>query len=84
MSDIEIIKKSFSFLGDEALNQLLEIGTFQVIPEGTEILREGQYVKVVPLVIEGLIKVYTKQEDKELLLYYIQPEESCIMSSCLV
>lgn len=80
MSDIDIIRKSFSFLGEDALNQLIKIGTIQSIPEGTEILREGQYVKVVPLVIEGLIKVYTKQEDKELLLYYIQPEESCIMS----
>ncbi|MCF6359859.1 MAG: Crp/Fnr family transcriptional regulator [Cyclobacteriaceae bacterium] len=80
MSDTEIIRNSFSFLGEEALNELLSIGTIQTIPEGTQILREGQFVKVVPLVIEGLIKVYTKQEDKELLLYYIQPEESCIMS----
>jgi len=80
MNDIEVIRKSFSFLGDEALNQIIELGTIQSIPEGTEILREGQYVKVVPLVIEGLIKVYTKREDKELLIYYIQPEESCIMS----
>lgn len=80
MSDIDTIRKSFSFLGEEALTQLIELGTMQTIPEGTEILREGQYVKVVPLVIEGLIKAYTRQEDKELLLYYIQPEESCIMS----
>jgi len=80
MSDIEIIKKSFSYLGEEALDELISIGSIQTIPEGTEILREGQYVKVVPLVINGLIKVYTRQEDKELLLYYIQPEESCIMS----
>jgi len=80
MNDIEIIRNSFSFLGEEALDELLSIGTIQTIPKRTEILREGQYVKVVPLVIEGLIKVYTKQEDKELLLYYIQPEESCIMS----
>ncbi len=80
MTDIEIIKKSFSYLGEEALNELISLGTIQTIPEGTEILREGQYVKVVPLVINGLIKVYTRQDDKELLLYYIQPEESCIMS----
>ncbi len=80
MNDIEIIKKSFAFLGEDALTQLVETGTIQTIPKGTEILREGQYVKVVPLVIKGLIKVYTKQADKELLLYYIQPEESCIMS----
>lgn len=46
----------------------------------TEILREGQYIKVIPLVLEGLVKVFTKYEDKELLLYYIQPNESCVMS----
>ena len=39
------------------------------IPADTEILREGQYVKVIPLVLEGLVKVFTKYEDKELLLY---------------
>lgn len=50
------------------------------IPADTEILREGQYVKVIPLVLEGLVKVFTKYEDKELLLYYIQPNESCVMS----
>ena len=46
----------------------------------TEILREGQYIKVIPLVLEGLVKVFTKYEDNELLLYYIQPNESCVMS----
>jgi CRP/FNR family transcriptional regulator len=50
------------------------------ISADTEILREGQYVKVIPLVLEGLVKVFTKYEDKELLLYYIQPNESCVMS----
>jgi CRP/FNR family transcriptional regulator len=35
---------------------------------------------MIPIVLEGLIKVYTKHEDKELLLYYIQPSESCVMS----
>ena len=58
------------------------VGVSQVveIAENTEILREGQYIKVIPLVIEGLLKVFTKYEDKELLLYYIQPNESCVMS----
>ena len=50
------------------------------IPQGMEILREGQYIKVIPIVVEGLLKVYTRHEDKELLLYYIKPQESCIMS----
>lgn len=50
------------------------------IPANTQILRAGQFIKVVPIVIEGLIKVFTRHNDRELLLYYIQPNESCIMS----
>jgi CRP/FNR family transcriptional regulator len=50
------------------------------VPQSTEILREGQYVKVIPIVLEGLIKVFSRHEEKELLLYYIKPQESCIMS----
>lgn len=80
MTDIITIKKAFSFLGNEALNEIIEAGILQEIPAGTQLLKEGQYVKVVPLLLEGLVKVYTSQGDKELLLYYIRPEESCIMS----
>lgn len=47
---------------------------------GQEILREGQYVHAVPLVLSGVIKVYVRQEARELLLYYINPKESCVMS----
>jgi CRP/FNR family transcriptional regulator len=35
---------------------------------------------VIPIVTKGLIKVFTRHEDKDLLLYYIKPDETCIMS----
>jgi CRP/FNR family transcriptional regulator len=50
------------------------------VDKHTELLREGQYVKIVPIVLSGTIRVYIKHEDKELLLYNIKPNESCIMS----
>lgn len=50
------------------------------IPQNTEVMREGQYVNSVPIITKGLVRVYTRYEDKELLLYYIQPNESCIMT----
>lgn len=55
------------------------------VPKNTEVMHEGQYVKAVPIVANGLVKVFTRNEDKELLLYYIKPSESCIMSfdACL-
>ncbi len=60
--------------------RILEESQIELIKAGTEILREGQFVKVIPIVISGLLKVFSRHEDKELLLYYIRPNESCIMS----
>lgn len=64
----------------EFIDQLERFGIIKDFSEQTEILREGQYVKYVPLVLEGAVKVFTRHEDKELLLYYIESGESCIMS----
>ena len=76
----EIIQKQLSFLGKELCAKILEISDIVEVQKDIEVLKEGQYVKVIPIVIEGLLKVFTRQEEKELLLYYIQPSESCIMS----
>lgn len=46
----------------------------------TQLLDIGTYVNSVPFVINGLIRVSRKEEDKELLLYHIYPGELCIMS----
>lgn len=68
------------YLPAEVREEILEVSPLREIPAQTEILRRGQYVKVIPLVLEGLIKVFSQYEEKELLLYYIQPRESCVMS----
>ncbi len=64
----------------EFIEQLEKFGIVKDFSAQTEILREGQFVKFVPLVLEGTVKVFTRHEDKELLLYYIESGESCIMS----
>ena len=76
----ERIKQTLSHLDPKLIEEINNSGTVQSIDENTEILREGQYVKVIPIVLKGLIKVFSRHDDKELLLYYIRPEESCIMS----
>ena len=80
MSHEQDISKAFPYLNPLLVSQMMNVSLMQEIPKDTEILREGQFVKVIPIVLEGLIKVFTRHNDKELLLYYIRPEESCIMS----
>jgi CRP/FNR family transcriptional regulator, anaerobic regulatory protein len=80
MTKKEKISQSLSYLNPDLVSEILSLASINDIEKNTEILREGQYVKVIPIVIEGLIKVFTSHQDKELLLYYIRPNESCIMS----
>lgn len=80
MNTKEFIQQHFSYLDSTLQSEIEENAILKTIPADTEILKLGQYIKVIPIVIEGVIKVSTSYEDKELLLYYIQPKESCIMS----
>jgi len=80
LQEISDFKKAHYYLGAELINEIIEYSIVTELNTDTEILREGQYVKQIPIVLKGLIKVYSRYEDKELLLYYIQPDESCIMS----
>ncbi|MDX1906919.1 MAG: Crp/Fnr family transcriptional regulator [Bacteroidia bacterium] len=52
----------------------------RTVAAGDTLLRPGAFVAGVPLVMEGLIKVDQIGEDRELLLYYLHPGESCVMS----
>ncbi|GGC79425.1 Crp/Fnr family transcriptional regulator [Flavobacterium lutivivi] len=74
------IKQQFPHFKSELISEIITHGIEKTIPKDTELLRVGQHVKVIPLVLKGVIKVFTRHEDKELLLYYIKPNESCIMS----
>jgi CRP/FNR family transcriptional regulator len=77
---IEEIKPFLPSFSEELLAVIAESGVIKDLPADMEILKEGQYVKMIPIVLEGLVKVFTSIEDKELLLYYIGSTQSCIMS----
>lgn len=78
--DISEIKPYLPDFNSELLQEIAANGIVQDVPREMEILKEGQYVKMIPIVLEGLVKVFTRTEEKELLLYYIGPTQSCIMS----
>lgn len=78
--DISEIKPYLPAFGQELLMDIALHSSIRDVPAGMEILKEGQYVRMIPIVLEGLVKVLTRTEEKELLLYYIGSSQSCIMS----
>ncbi len=65
----------------EIKEKLFAYGIAKTFSEGEVILNENAYIKAIPIVIHGSIKVMRTDEDgREILLYYIKSGESCIMS----
>ncbi len=58
-----------------------EAGQVKTFRSGDVILNLNAYISSIPIILSGSIKVMqTDEEGKEILLYYIKPGESCIMS----
>lgn len=65
----------------EMRDKIAEYSTVKQLKEGEVILNENAYIKVIPIVTKGSIRVMRTEEDgREILLYYIKAGESCIMS----
>ncbi len=68
----------FSSVLNSAVNLAGQIKNF---PAEAVIINEDSYIKSIPIVLKGSIRVMRTDEDgKEILLYYIKAGESCIMS----
>lgn len=65
----------------EIREKLLRYGTLKTYEGGDVIQNENTYIKSLPIVLKGNIRVMRSDEEgREMLLYYIKPGETCIMS----
>ena len=61
--------------------KLMGMGITKSFAEGDVIINENSFVKAIPIVTNGSVRVMRTDEDgREILLYYIKAGESCIMS----
>lgn len=82
---LEEIKTNYAHIfEDELLEEINEVGIVKEVKSGEELIRIGQYMTAMPLLLDGVIKVM--REDKEgfeLLLYFLEKGETCAMTlSC--
>ncbi len=82
---IQELKNSYGHLFEDALlEDIIRSGTIKEVPEGFKIMEIGQYVKSMPLLLSGAIKIMRDdKEGDELLLYFLEQGETCAMTlSC--
>ncbi|NBA84394.1 helix-turn-helix domain-containing protein [Emticicia sp. CRIBPO] len=76
LDEIEEFKSS-----PELVEKLYKYSVQKKYEAGSVILNENAYIRSIPIVTKGVMKVIRTEEDgREILLYYIKAGESCIMS----
>jgi len=66
---------------EELLKEINEVGVLKDVSEGEKLVEIGQYIKSMPLLVSGVIKVLREdKEGNELLLYFLQDGDTCAMT----
>ena len=78
----ELLKKIYGFtFEEELLNEIAEISLFRNFKEGDVIIDFGDYIRKMPLLLTGAIKILREDFDEgELLLYFIEKGDTCTMT----
>ena len=84
---IESLNQFYSGIFEkELIEEISRVGTLKFVKEGEKIIDIGEYVKAMPLLLEGAIKILREDKDgDELLLYFLSRGDTCAMtlSCCL-
>ncbi len=76
------LKENFSNIFEDALiDEINQVGTFKDVKEGDKLIEIGDYLRSMPLLLSGAIKVLREDQDgNELLLYFLERGTTCAMT----
>ncbi|RBP32957.1 CRP/FNR family transcriptional regulator [Oceanihabitans sediminis] len=84
---LEDLQQHYGYLfEDELIQEINKVGVVKDIPEGAQLIEIGDYIKSMPLLVSGAIKILREDEEgDELILYFIEQGDTCAMtlSCCL-
>lgn len=70
-----------SLFEKELVQELFQYGDVVHFQAGDVIMDYGKYVRMMPIILSGTVKVLRKDDNgKEILLYYLSDNESCSMA----
>lgn len=82
---LTLLEQHYGYIFEkELLEEIVRVSTIKEVPAGTTLMNIGQYVKSMPLLLEGVIKILREDEEgDELLLYFLEKGDTCAMTmSC--
>ncbi len=79
---LSYLKENFDPLFENSLlEEINEVGSLREVKEGEKLIEIGDYVRSMPLLISGAIKILREDnEGDELLLYFLERGDTCAMT----
>ena len=76
------LEDAYGFLFEkELLEEIMEYGILKEVEAGEKIIEIGDYVKAMPLLLKGAVKILREDgEGDELLLYFLERGDTCAMT----
>jgi len=75
-----LLSKCLPKLEKELLEEIEENASIKQFSKNDYVVKEGQIVRFLPIVLKGSIKVFSHEDTVQFLLYYISSGETCIFS----
>lgn len=78
----EVLKQTYGYVFEEQLiEEIAQVSQLREFQEGDILIDFGDYIKSMPLLISGAIKILREDFDEgELLLYFIEKGDTCAMT----
>ena len=79
---IDELKQNYGYLfEDELIEEIDNIGVYKSIPEGQSLIEIGDYIKSMPLLVSGAVKIMREDNrGDELVLYFLERGDTCAMT----
>ena len=78
----DILSQAYGYIFEEALiDEIVKVATYKEFKSEDYLIEIGDYIKTMPLLIEGAIKILREDENgDELLLYFLERGDTCAMT----
>jgi len=76
------LSDTYGNIFEEALlAEIDQVGILKEIPQGSKLIEIGEYIKSMPLLLSGVVKVLREDDNgDELLLYFLENGDTCAMT----
>ena len=80
MTEFDQLFKALNITEENLKEEILKVGIVQTVPKNSSIVEQDKYIKWLALVISGKVRVWQENEDRQILLYYVKPVQTCVLS----